>query len=283
MEKIALKSNPNINETRIQDYIFDNPSVLELGDLIGIRREKRQPAGGRIDLLLGDDANTRYEVEVQLGATDPSHIIRTIEYWDNERKRYPQYDHCAVIVAEEITGRFMNVISLFNGSVPLIAIQMSAYKIDDDAALVFTKVLDRVTYANEDEIEVEETDRNYWENKTTKRIMSSIDKIYTDVKDYAPGFELNFTKFYIGLSKDKIARNFISFQPRKNFFYLVFKGNNVSEIIKQCEEHGLEISYKPSFKEFWLHLSGADEYSKHKEFIETLIKGSMEYYNIELE
>ena len=30
---------------------------------------------------------------------DESHIIRTIEYWDIERRRYPQYEHVAVIVA----------------------------------------------------------------------------------------------------------------------------------------------------------------------------------------
>jgi len=35
-------------------------------------------------------ANTRYHVELQLGATDESHIIRTIEYWDTERRRWPQ-------------------------------------------------------------------------------------------------------------------------------------------------------------------------------------------------
>ena len=39
-------------------------------------------------------------------ATDESHIIRTIEYWDIERKRYRQYDHTAVIVAEDITSGF---------------------------------------------------------------------------------------------------------------------------------------------------------------------------------
>jgi hypothetical protein len=63
---------------------------------------------GRLDLLLQDvDTNRRYEVEIQLGKTDESHIIRTIEYWDIERKRYPQYDHCAVIIAEDITSRFL--------------------------------------------------------------------------------------------------------------------------------------------------------------------------------
>ena len=54
------------------------------------------------------------------------HLIlsSTIEYWDIERKRYPQYDHCAVLVAEDITSRFLNVVSLFYGTIPLIAIQM---------------------------------------------------------------------------------------------------------------------------------------------------------------
>jgi hypothetical protein len=57
----------------------------------------------------------------RLGMTDESHIIRTVEYWDTERRRWPQYEHVAVIVAEEITGRFFNVISLFNGFIPIIA------------------------------------------------------------------------------------------------------------------------------------------------------------------
>jgi hypothetical protein len=57
-----------------------------------------------LDLLFQDVESTRrYEVEIQLGSTDEAHIIRTIEYWDVERKRYPQYDHTAVIIAEDIT------------------------------------------------------------------------------------------------------------------------------------------------------------------------------------
>jgi hypothetical protein len=51
------------------------------------------------------ESDIRYEVEIMLGAVDESHIIRTIEYWDVERQRYPTLQHCAVIVAEEITER----------------------------------------------------------------------------------------------------------------------------------------------------------------------------------
>ena len=84
--------------------------ILGLGDLTLKDKERTQPHAGRLDLLLQDtDANRRYEVEIQLGRTDETHVIRTIEYWDIERRRFPAYDHCAVIVAENITSRFLNV------------------------------------------------------------------------------------------------------------------------------------------------------------------------------
>ena len=77
---------------------------------------------------------------MQLGKTDESHIIRTIEYWDFERNKFPNYEHVAVIIAEEITNRFFNIISLFNKSIPIIAIQLNALNIDDTLLLNFTKV-----------------------------------------------------------------------------------------------------------------------------------------------
>ncbi len=127
---VSLKDHPELSETWVQDRIAEDPSIMGLGDLILKDRERVQPRAGRLDLLRQDsDLGHRYEVEIQLGKTDESHIIRTLEYWDIERKRYPQYEHTAVIVAEDITGRFLNVISLFNGFIPLVAIQMNAIKI----------------------------------------------------------------------------------------------------------------------------------------------------------
>jgi hypothetical protein len=118
-ETISLRLHPELNEKWVQDLISNDPSILGLGDLVLRDKERMQPRAGRLDLLLQDsESNRRYEIEIQLGATDETHIIRTIEYWDIERKRYPQYDHCAVLVAEDITSRFLNVISLFNGTIP---------------------------------------------------------------------------------------------------------------------------------------------------------------------
>lgn len=147
-ERIWLKNHPEFNERWVQDRIAEDPSLLNLGDLVLRDRERIQPRAGRLDLLLQDpDPQRRYEVELQLGATDEAHIIRTIEYWDIERKRYPQYDHCAVLVAEDITSRFLNVVQLFNGTIPLIALQMQVLRLGERVTLVFTTVMDEMTRA----------------------------------------------------------------------------------------------------------------------------------------
>jgi hypothetical protein len=102
-----------LDEKWLQDRINSDPSLLGLGDLEIAGREHRQPVGGRIDFLMRDSAEqTYYEVEVMLGALDESHIVRTIEYWDIERQRRPRSVHRAVIVAEQITTRFFNVLRL---------------------------------------------------------------------------------------------------------------------------------------------------------------------------
>ena len=113
-ERLSLRAS-GLDEAWLQRTILENPSILRLGDLKPAGREVRQSAGGRLDFLFYDaDKNTMYEVEVMLGATDESHIIRSLEYWDIESRRWPNREHRAVIVAEEITNRFFNVIWLLN-------------------------------------------------------------------------------------------------------------------------------------------------------------------------
>ena len=120
LTKVSLQNHPVLDERWVQDRIADDPAMLGLGNVIVKDMERKQQRAGRLDLLLQDpDDNHRYEVEIQLGKTDESHIIRTIEYWDIERKHYPQYEHTAVIVAEDVKSRFLNVIGLFNGMIPL--------------------------------------------------------------------------------------------------------------------------------------------------------------------
>ena len=129
LRQIQLKNHPSLNERWVQDVIAEDPSILGIGDVVLKDKERVHRNAGRLDLLLQEaDGHGRYEVEIQLGASDESHIIRTIEYWDIERKRYPQYDHTAVIVAEDITSRFLNVISHFQWSYPNYGYSIQCYR-----------------------------------------------------------------------------------------------------------------------------------------------------------
>src|SRR4051812_31357636 len=149
-EMLSMKGHPTLTEKWLQERLSEDTNLLGLGDLVVKDIERLQPHAGRLDLLLSDpDGGTRYEVEIQLGPSDESHIIRTIEYWDLERRRYPQYDHVAVIVAEDITSRFLNVISLFNGFIPIVAIQIRALKVQGMLTLVATKVMDASVLATD--------------------------------------------------------------------------------------------------------------------------------------
>jgi hypothetical protein len=164
------------DERWLQDLIEGDPSVLGLGELTVYARERRQSPGGRLDLLLWEpETENMFEVEVMLGRTNESHIIRTVEYWDNERRRWPNREHRAVIVAEEITNRFFNVIALFNRAIPIIAIQLNALRVDDKLVLDFTKVLELYEPPEVGEPQDEQANRAYWEGRSNPQSLSVFD------------------------------------------------------------------------------------------------------------
>jgi len=242
-ERFSIKDNHELNEKWVQDHIAKDPTILGIGDVILKDKERFQPKAGRLDLLLQDaDASHRFEVEVQLGSTDESHIIRVIEYWDIERKRYPQYDHTAVIVAENVTARFLNVISLFNGTIPLVAIQMSAFRLGEQVGLVFTTILDQITLGLDDgEEEQEVTDRAYWEKRGSQKTLELADSLLRIVHKLDADLELKYNKFYIGLSKNGLTCNFAVFRPKKKFIRLEPRLKKSSERQERLEDAGLDV------------------------------------------
>jgi hypothetical protein len=272
---VALKECPGLDERWVQAKIVENPKLLGLGELVVKDKERSQPAGGRLDLLLQDpETARRYEVEVQLGRTDETHIIRTIEYWDIERKRYPQYDHCAVIVAEEITGRFLNVINLFNGYIPIIALRMQAIVVGDAIGLIFTKVLDEVQLGlvDEDEVVQEPTDRGYWEEKSSANTVKIADRLVEMIQQFATGYELKYNKHYIGLALKGRPNNFVAFRPQRTALRFEVKLPKSEETSKRLEETGLEVlEYDRQWGYYKIRLS-AEDIEKYRDLLTSLMK-----------
>lgn len=281
-ERIPISKLDGINEKSIQQIIADDPSIIGLGELVLKDKERIQPRAGRLDLLMQDpDTNRRYEVEIQLGKTDESHIIRTIEYWDIEKKRYPQYDHCAVLIAEDITSRFLNVIGLFNGFIPVIAIQMNAYRIGNEVGLVFTKVLDEMPLGlvEEDEEIQEITDREYWLKRGTQATVKMVDEILAIISSFKPGYELKYNKFYIGLAKDGQPNNFAICRPKKNYMIIELRLQKSEEIDQIIESNDLdEMSYDKRWGNYRIRLNKG-EISKKTEVIQTLLEKAEKNFN----
>ncbi|NDA81350.1 MAG: hypothetical protein EBX92_09625 [Actinobacteria bacterium] len=258
---VSLKSHPELNERWLQNQIVADPSLLGLGDLVVRSQERTQPRGGRLDLLLEDpESETRFEVELQLGTVDESHIIRTIEYWDLERRRYPQYDHVAVIVAEEITTRFFNVIGLFNGFIPLIAIQLNALEVNGFLTLNSTRVLDVQSLGTEeDDSPALTTDRPYWESKSSKQMLLVLDGLVDIAREIDQRLVARYNKFYIGLGIDGIANNFVSFRPRKKHVVLQIKIPESETTDSVLENTTLQLlDYDKRWRYYRIQLTQAD-------------------------
>ncbi|MEK6564239.1 MAG: hypothetical protein AABZ65_04330 [Candidatus Omnitrophota bacterium] len=247
LEKVSLKDY--YDEKWLQSIIEEDPGLIGLGDdVVIIAKEKKQSTGGRIDFLLNDpETETMYEVEVQLGATDESHIIRTIEYWDIERRRFPSKDHKAVIIAEEITNRFFNVIALMNRSIPIIAIQLNAVKIEDKISLNFTKVLDIYEEPEDEEnLGGDVVDRGYWENRSNQKSIDLVDELVTLTKEIYDSPRVTYNKHHIALGTQR--KNFAWFHPRKKEGYCYFDirvgKENIAKVKGIFEEAGIPFNPK---------------------------------------
>jgi hypothetical protein len=192
------------DEKWLQKKIAEDPSILGFGNLELVDSERHQSRGGRLDFLLKNaDDDTMYEVEVMLGTTDETHIVRTLEYWDLESRRWPDRAHRAVLVAETINRRFFNVIRLLSDTVPMIAIQANLIEADGKKILHFTTVLDAYEEP-EDQLPSDGGvfDEGYWRSRsnstleTAKVLLAVVSTAYDKI-------EPSYTKSYIALRSNR--------------------------------------------------------------------------------
>ncbi len=241
---VSIKES-GFDEYWLQNQIYENPSCLGLGDLEPVAKEKQQSSGGRLDILLRNlEDDSMYEVEVMLGETDETHIIRTIEYWDKEKRKWPQRQHYAVLVAESITRRFFNVIHIFSLQIPIIAIQVNLIELNNQKVIHFTKILD--TYEEpEDGVGIEEIhDEAYWRKRATwtvdaaKELLACVGEVFE-----LPS--LRYVKYYIAINVD--GNNYLWLHKRsanKSLLEFSISDERVEEVSKLLDEQSISFVQK---------------------------------------
>ncbi|WP_010583951.1 hypothetical protein [Schlesneria paludicola] len=278
-ERLWLKTDSPFNENWLQELIADDPTILGLGQLELLQSERTQDRAGRLDLLLVDpQKNRRYEVEIMLGAADPSHIMRCIEYWDIERRRYPFYDHVAVLVAEDITGRYLNLLGLFAGSIPLIVIQLNALKIGEHIVLDFVQVLNQTSLRRDDTTQATPrgSTREAWLTYAGEMILGLIDQMLLMTNEKATvKLQLNYLKQYIGLKDGARSRNFIYFVPRTKFVYLQVMEDIGESWPARLEEAGIPVTQDGSKLQITIEPDG---FAKQEVIIRELLHAAVASY-----
>lgn len=242
--QVISLSEAGLSEVELENFIVENPGALGLGEVVLIERQRRQERAGRLDLLLEDrEGESRFEVELKVGSLDESHLVRAIEYWDIERRHYPGYVHCAVVIAEDLTSRFLNVIQLFSGSVPIIAIQVNCSKVGETLALNFIKLIDSRTLRRDDRLDAkaEATDRNSWLSYVGPNIMAIADECLVTINSAAKRKRsLRYNKQYVGLTDSGKPDNFVYFLPRKSLMRVRASLSPVEPWIKRTQESNLD-------------------------------------------
>jgi len=250
-KKVFIR-NAGYDEKWLQDMIYKDPSILGLGNVKPLTREKSQASGGRLDMLLKDpQENTMYEVEVMLGETDPSHIIRSIEYWDNEKRKYPQRQHFSVLIAESFERRYFNVIQILSMNIPMIAIQADLLEVNKEYILNFNKILD--VYAEpEDSEEATPVNESSW-NEKSSWTLSTAKELYNLVE--TDNKNINYTQSYISIVIN--GRNSYNFdkrtQPTSILWFKVQDEEKVDAIKMAFDNNNVVYKYN-RYKEFVLDI-----------------------------
>jgi hypothetical protein len=206
------------DEKWLQDWLVADPRRLGIGNVVIKEKELRHYTGkgGRLDILAYDAAlDTYYEIEVMLGECDSDHGFRVLDYWARERRTKPNSRHVAVLVAEDLSGRYRTVIETLTEYLPLMAVELKTLQFDTDPPIATTFP---VVFAEPDDLVVRPADEpgkdngdgpvNDEENwKATKpEFTESAKLMYKTCLDQIGPSTIDFSaQSYISLKKGKRA------------------------------------------------------------------------------
>jgi hypothetical protein len=221
------------DERWVHEWIKETPTRLGLGPIVIKRSELThyKNNGGRLDILAyRGDIDTYYEIEVMLGECDADHGFRTLDYWARERLKNPNAKHVAVLVAEDLSGRYKTLIETLPQFLAFIGIEINVLKLgsDNDLATIQTSIVaqpdDLLIETGDEPVppsgeRTEPRDRAWWEGNSSPAFMSTVDAIakYCDEK-VGPSRIDYTTKSYISLKKGR--RCWLPMWPRNEGAYV---------------------------------------------------------------
>ncbi|HEY6332184.1 MAG TPA: hypothetical protein VI756_22845 [Blastocatellia bacterium] len=225
------------DEVWLQRWIAEKPSRLGLGNLVIKNSEliHYKNKGGRLDLLAyRGDLDTYYEIEIMLGECDADHGFRTLDYWARERLKAPNARHVAVLIAEDLSGRYKTIIETLPQFLPFIGIEIKVLRLEGPAEIC---TIDTAIIAQPDDLVLQSgdepdepvteggqpKDRTWWEGNSNATFLGAVDAIAKYCTEDVGASRLDYSaQSYISLKKGR--RCWLPMWPRANGVYVYLPG-----------------------------------------------------------
>ena len=220
------------DEKWLQQWLKEDPSRLGLGNISFKRCELIQYGGkgGRLDILAyAADIDTYYEIELMLGECDADHGFRALDYWARERLSKPNSRHVAVLVAEDLGGRYKTIIETLPEFLPFIGIEIRTLVLshDSDIATVIPTIVAQpddliikaVDEPPEDGSGASPRDEEWWKANSNEIYISTVQALAQLVNDKVGDSRIDYSaQSYISLKKGR--RCWLPMWPRKDGTYV---------------------------------------------------------------
>lgn len=252
------------DEKWLQDWLCADAARLGLGNVVIKEKELRHFSGkgGRLDILAYSAAlDTYYAVEVMLGGCDADHGFRVLDYWARERLKKPNSRHVAVLVAEDLSGRYKTVIETLAQFLPFIAVELRTLVVgaDPKVAVTFPVVFaqpDEALTDVGDEPAVEDKgqmplDEETWASQRPDFVKNARD-MHKMCAEKIGLSKIDFSaKSYVSLKKG--ARCWLPMWPRKDGFYIYIPSgpggteDQPSDFYAKVKDQLAEVGIEPSW------------------------------------
>lgn len=265
--KLVSVKETGRNEDWVHAWIVEKPERLGIGPFEIIAQEVHhyKNKGGRLDILgYNRPTNTYYEIEVMLGECDADHGFRVLDYWARERTKNPNSLHFAVLVAENLQGRYKTVLETLPQFLPFICIELRTLQLTTATGENIVTCKSEVIAQPDDLVEqggivniaegksIMPRDEDWWRQKENDKFVDTTKEMYEYCDKNVGPSRIDYTaNSYISLKKGK--RAWLPMWPRSDGFYIYLPDNSTGtldepserfrEWSKKLETIGIELSW----------------------------------------
>jgi len=264
--EISLREAGN-DEKWLHKWIVEKPERLGIGSFEIFAQELHQykNKGGILDILGYNKLENKYfEIEVMLGECDSDHGFRVLDYWARERAKNPKSIHFAVLIAEDLQGRYKTVIETLPQFLPFIGIEIKTFQLlynGEDIITCKAEIIAQPDDLVETNNDIRTTpgkvnapkDETWWKDQNNGEIfVETVKEMFEYCEKNVGTSRIDYTaQSYISLKKGR--RVWLPMWPRSDGFYVYLADDGTGTLDepserfriwqKKLENTGIDLSW----------------------------------------